>query len=472
MVTTRFVLSLAAFAASLSFTASITAQSTAPRVELLDFHLPGCGPCRAMEPTVARLEAEGLRVRRVDGSREAGLASQLRVQSYPTFVAVVEGREAGRIVGATSYDELRRMLAAATPPTSQVQPVNQTFAKTSSRQDQLATVGQDWGAGQPAPPRASAAPNEARLINASVRLTLTDPQGRSYGTGTIIDARKGEALIVTCAHLFRGPDQQPIDTAGRLTIELFDAATGVVQVAERLEGQLVSHDFEADVALVAIRPSGVVATVPILRSPGDLQKGEPVRSVGCDLGADPTVREGQVVDLNRYEGPANVEVSGAPVQGRSGGGLFNRRGRLVGVCFAADEQANEGLYAGIASVHTQLDRIGMSDLYRGVTAPEPPAAEAFASQPPAAPRQNAVPPIERRPLVRGQNAVAPPVAAFDPSPLTPGEEATLGEIANRSERSAVTILIHPKAGGSPEVLTLDTASPEFVATLKRLGSAR
>lgn len=470
MVATRFMLSLAAVAASLSFTAPICAQ----QLELLDFHLPGCGPCRAMEPTVARLEAEGVRVRRVDGSREPGLAARLSVQSYPTFVAVVGGQEAGRIVGATSYDDLQRMLASAAPPAT-TRPVNETFARTSGRDNQLATVGADWGAGQPAPPSAassSATPDQARLLNASVRLTMTDSQGRSYGTGTIIDARRGEALVVTCAHLFRGPDGQAIETAGRLSIELFDASTGRLQVAERVEGQLISHDFEADVALVAITPSGVVKTAPVLRSPGDLRKGEPVRSVGCDLGKDPTVRQGQVVDLNRYEGPDNIEVSGAPIQGRSGGGLFNSDGRLVGVCFAADQEANEGLYAGIASVHAQLDRIGMSDLYQSMAPPTDSLVTAATS----APAVKTVP-IERRPLVRGQNAIAPPASFAMASPvtdsaLTAGEQATLGEIGRRAGRSDVTVVIHPEGGGRPEVLTLDGTSPEFVATLKRLGVAK
>lgn len=473
MVTTRFILSFVAFSASLSSIQPATGQAPARGVELLDFHYPGCGPCRVMEPTVARLEAEGLRVRRIDGASEPGLAQRFGVTSYPTFVAVVGGREVDRLVGATSYENLRQLLGGPTPP-AQDRAINPTFAPTSGREDQLATVGGDWGAGQPAAPRqpAAAAPQAARLINASVRLTLTDPQGRSFGTGTIIDAREGEALVATCAHLFRGPDGQPINTAGRLSIELFDASTGVVRVVERVEGQLVTHDFDADVALVAIRPTGVVKTAPVLRSPGDLQKGEPVRSVGCDLGADPTVREGQVVDLDRYEGPANVEVSGAPIQGRSGGGLFNRQGRLVGVCFAADEQADEGLYAGIASLHAQLDRIDMSDLYRGPSVPTPPPVDAFAQTAAPQPNHQAVAPIERRPLVRGQNAIGPPAVAFDASPLTPGEEATLGEIAHRAGRSAVTIVIQPQAGGAPEVLTLDAASPEFVATLKRLGESR
>ena len=43
----------------------------------------------------------------------------------------------------------------------------------------------------------------ASLLAATVRLRVEDAQGRSFGTGTIIDARSGEALVITCGHLFR-----------------------------------------------------------------------------------------------------------------------------------------------------------------------------------------------------------------------------------------------------------------------------
>ncbi len=49
---------------------------------------------------------------------------------------------------------------------------------------------------------------------------------------------------------------------------------------------------------------------------------------------------------NRYLGPSNVEVALAPTQGRSGGGLFDAENRLIGVCFAADNDYDEGLYSG------------------------------------------------------------------------------------------------------------------------------
>lgn len=456
MVIRRFVSTLVLI---LAFTASASAQE----VDLLDFYLPTCGPCRAMAPTVERLEAEGVRVRRVDGSRETQLAAQLRVDSYPTFVAVSGGREVGRIVGATPYEALRRLVSGAPQHQAAAAPQH-TFAPVSGRENSYAMANREFGAQPPAAAGPLPAAH-AKLLSTTVRFTIVEPNGRSFGTGTIIDARSGEALVVTCAHLFRGPDGKPIDPAGKISIELFDTVTGAVRVAETVEGQLVSHDFDADVALVAIRPSVAVPSSRVAMSPGDLRVGAAARSVGCDLGADPTVRESQIVDLNRYDGPPNIEASGAPVQGRSGGGLFNEAGELIGVCNFADEPAGEGIYAGLASIHAQLDRLGLGDLYRGAA---PGAAPVVAvAAPVAPPRVPDLAPIERSPVIRGQNALA---AADDTgAALTTTEQATLTELVSRGQRSEIVVLIRPDSpDGRTEVLTLDAASPEFVAALRRL----
>lgn len=94
--------------------------------------------------------------------------------------------------------------------------------------------------------------------------------------------------------------------------------------------------------LITFRKPGPVSVVRLLPKSAKLQEREPVFSCGCDRGADPTRRDTQITKLNRYLGPTNIEIAGAPVQGRSGGGLFDVQGRLIGVCFAADNELDEG----------------------------------------------------------------------------------------------------------------------------------
>lgn len=102
-------------------------------------------------------------------------------------------------------------------------------------------------------------------------------------------------------------------------------------------------------------------------------------SIGCNHGGEPTVIRSHITSIDRYLNAPNIEVAGMPVLGRSGGGLFTKDGRLIGVCNAADEVDNEGIYAGLASLHWQLDRIGLSRVYQPGAAPTPASDAATAS---------------------------------------------------------------------------------------------
>ena len=55
-----------------------------------------------------------------------------------------------------------------------------------------------------------------QLIRASVRLRIEDHSGVSCGSGTIIDSRQGEALILTCGHMFREADKD-----SRIMVDFF-----------------------------------------------------------------------------------------------------------------------------------------------------------------------------------------------------------------------------------------------------------
>ena len=191
------------------------------------------------------------------------------------------------------------------------------------------------------------------MIAATVRLRIEDAKGNSCGTGTIIDARQGWALILTCGHIFRDSQGK-----GRIEVDLFGGGP------RRVEGELVSYDMDRDVGLLKIRVPGPVAVARVAPAGLQLAEGDPVVSVGCNNGDDPTAQPTRIRSRDQFAGPPNVEADGLPVEGRSGGGLFTPDGLVVGVCNCADPTENQGMYAALASIHKQLDESGLSYVYQ------------------------------------------------------------------------------------------------------------
>jgi hypothetical protein len=154
--------------------------------------------------------------------------------------------------------------------------------------------------------------------------------------------------------------------------------------------------------------------------------------------------------------------------------LFNSSGQLIGVCFAADYEGNEGLYASIDSIHDELDRLGLSDIYQS-SGDSASRGSDLASQFPAA----------TAPIVRGQEPVLPVAMSRDDSlatammsdqssdasiessrGLSTMEQAALDEIMSRAATSEVICIIRPnEPGGKSEVITLNGVSTEFIRAL-------
>jgi hypothetical protein len=296
-------------------------------------------------------------------------------------------------------------------------------------------------------------------LAATVRIRVEDSQGRSFGTGTIIDSRSGEALVVTCGHLFRESKGK-----GPMTVEMFEVDAGGVRVVGSVPGQLISYDLDRDVAFVSIRPNRQVGVVPVAPPRTKIERGDRVATIGCSNGNDPTLQPQKINMLDRYQGPPNIEVSGAPEEGRSGGGLFNLQGQLIGVCYAADYEGKEGLYAALESIQEELKRLSLEDVYTKN------GGSSLASQQPTVirgqepgPDQASLPPITPigGPATPPGDAKSPPI-----DHLAPNEQAAFGEIMQRASTSEVVVIVRPKTpGGQSEVITLDNVSPEFVKAL-------
>jgi S1-C subfamily serine protease len=193
------------------------------------------------------------------------------------------GRETGRVLGVVPADTLEQMFAEAQRQVSAIplavpnrlpeQPMPvpepiplptsvapEALAMESSRKS---SVGNDWLRGKtpsgvqvrpaslasplrPSRPRNSVPDRD--LIAATVRLRVHDDRGPSIGTGTIIDARGGKALILTCGHIFRDYRE-----GGRIEVDLFGSAS-----PQTVAGKLLSFDDKRDVGLLMIQAPGPV----------------------------------------------------------------------------------------------------------------------------------------------------------------------------------------------------------------------
>ena len=485
----------------------LAAVAAPPDAVLLNFSADWCGHCRTMAPVVQRLETDGFPVRHINVDRERPLATRYRVTGVPAYVLLVDGKEVGRLEGATSYDRLVQLLRAAEVQPAKTTPLAANAARVvkpapapapivrgqspETKSFGLPALGKlgsifdrkpaDDSATKPAPADpfaargAAPAPNQPAsdtassaaqaALRATVRLRVDDAKGQSIGTGTIIDTHEDEALIVTCGHIFRDSQGK-----GPIFVDLFVPGAG-----KPVAGQLVGYDLDRDVGLVSIRPGLPVRPMRVAPADFAVARGQKVFSVGCDRGGPPSVLDSRVTAINRYIGPPNIEVAGQPVDGRSGGGLFSADGYLIGICNAADPADKEGIYAALATVQWQLDQLGLQYVYQSspaaanvgdvVTNDTP--ADSPAAPPVNAPRMNAVPPLTNVGL-RDRTSLP---ATSSPTPSPPansrGDDKPDAGVAGAETSELICIVRNPNGGS--DVFLLDRVPRELLERLSRDG---
>ncbi len=87
-------------------------QTSVPVV--VDFWAEWCGPCRMISPVLQDLatrQAGRLKVVKVDVDANPGLAARYQAQSIPLLVAMRDGQEVDRVVGALPRSALEARLA-------------------------------------------------------------------------------------------------------------------------------------------------------------------------------------------------------------------------------------------------------------------------------------------------------------------------------------------------------------------------
>jgi len=325
------------------------------------------------------------------------------------------------------------------------------------------------------------------LIHSSVKLRVDSANGHAWGTGTIIDTRQGpegqEALILTCGHIFRGWHEEK-----NIEVHLYGENSTV-----KVLGKCLVYDLEIDLALVRIGTPSLVRAVPIAPPSYQIQPSQPAWSVGCDHGGNPTVRQHQVMSVDKISQSGSpfhyVQVSGAPVGGRSGGGLFSSEGYLIGVCVTACPSVNDGHFVPPHMIRHVLDKVGLAHIHQnpslgvdiasaragGISPPV--GAPLTGGLPPPAHALTALAPLT--PLASLDAPSLPMAAASTPAPMYAAEhqggmsreeQATLEEIERRKQDGDEVILIvrSTRNPGIPsDVIVLNGVSDQFLDALVR-----
>lgn len=272
----------------------------------------------------------------------------------PTFILLVKGKVQQRITGPISEDHMKRLMARIPRKAVRPLPVTETdsdFQETSPFRS-------------PKPDETIRAQNETKqgplnapqkkAMTATVRIHVNsgNGKGQNYGSGIVIHSEPGKSIILTCGHLFRNHTKKT-----DIKVDLFFGKEKTTH-----QGTILRYDLVSDLGVIAIPTEQPVPTVSLAKFSTRLTTGTSLFTIGCGGGRRPEKIETRLTKLNPYLGPDNIECSGIPEQGRSGGGLFDAQGNVVGICFAADPPKKRGLYSALRPIYKLLAEAKLSNI--------------------------------------------------------------------------------------------------------------
>ena len=229
-------------------------------------------------------------VQKIDTTRDRATTRQYEVRSIPQIVFLDDGIEIDRIQG-TSPDWLARC--------------------------QMRLSGR----------------NNWRPIRAAVRVRT--PGG--MGSGVILSSVPGRTVIATAAHVVRGSQTVTVDLFRDFGVKTYTATVAAVTDT-------------TDLALLTVAANTLPLPAALGAENTAVSLGDTVFGIGCSGGAGVSVMACRVVSVDG----GDVFASGAVAQGRSGGGLYNRRFELIGICSATNSRRQDGWYIGAGKLQALL----------------------------------------------------------------------------------------------------------------------
>jgi len=177
-------------------------------------------------------------------------------------------------------------------------------------------------------------------LSATVTVAVIDGESTYYGSGTVIDSTETKATVLTCWHTHRGVSP--------------NAVTRVTHAGRTYSANVLRASRENDVTLLEIGTSHALPAVALADVVPSI--GDSLISCGRDESGKLTAESTRLTAVDRYDSPLNLETDQWPPLGRSGGGVFDTTGRLVGVLQGRRTDARVALYVRLPAVHELLGR--------------------------------------------------------------------------------------------------------------------
>lgn len=338
-------------------------------------------------------------VQSIDVDEHPDLASKYGVKSIPTFIVVArDGQVLARTKGVMSTGELASFYREAKRKIAQ-QPRSNSDEGWKGDDDEARPGFEDDDAHERAVEEASTDEDRPRSNKADEDEPASPPRRRNpdpwatvvrikvhgngmigYGSGTVIASDSEQSVILTCAHIFHieGAAKQPNPKRFplKVTVDLFDGKIRQLKpavvgcVVKDVEARVVDYDAASDVGLMIIRPGKQLPYARVAPPTWQPKVDMDMTTVGCSGGRDATAWSTKITQIGKFNIPGKtsysaIECDHAPMQGRSGGGLFTTDGDIAGVCnFAfADPRYQRGLYASPRSIYKMLDKNNLAGLY-------------------------------------------------------------------------------------------------------------